>query len=356
MNSYRVIGIMSGTSLDGIDLAYCLFTKDKEHWNYQIEIAETVPYSAEWIRRLMNLPVASALEYAQTHADYGHYIGRVAANFIQKHQLDVDFISSHGHTIFHQPALGFTAQIGDGASIVAETGLDVVCDFRSLDVALQGQGAPLVPIGDRLLFSEFDYRLNLGGFSNISFEENNKTLAFDIAPANLAFNYFSQKLGHSFDAGGQLAAQGILIDPLLQKLNSLPYYQLKGSKSLGREWFETEFTPRIDESYPTLDILNTLSHHLADQISNVLNQNSSEKGKARSMLITGGGVYNSYLISLLKEKTKVKLVIPSDLHIQFKEALIFAFLGVLRLQQKANVLADVTGSRQNNIGGAIYKS
>lgn len=353
MNKYRVIGIMSGTSLDGLDLAYCIFSKAQERWSYQVHTAETIPYSSEWENRLKNLPVAGAQEYAQTHADYGHYIGQEAVKFIKKHNLTVDFISSHGHTIFHQPALGYTAQIGDGASIAAETGLKIVCDFRSLDVALQGQGAPLVPIGDRLLFSEFDYRLNLGGFANISFEENEKTLAFDIAPANIAFNYFTQKIGLSFDENGKLAAQGKIIPVLLQKLNTLPYYQINGSKSLGREWFEIKFLPIIDSSYPINDILSTLVEHLAIQISVVLNC-TSKASEHQKLLITGGGAYNSFLINQLKEKTNVDLVIPSDLIIQFKEALVFAFLGILRIENQTNTLKEVTGAKYNSIGGAVY--
>lgn len=352
MDSYHVIGIMSGTSLDGLDLAYCVFSKSEDKWKYQIKKAETISYSSEWEKRLKNLPNSSAVDFARTHADYGHYIGNEAAKFIKKHHLEIDLISSHGHTIFHQPELGLTSQIGDGASIAAETGLDVVCDFRSLDVALQGQGAPLVPIGDRLLFSEFDYRLNLGGFANISFEKNEKTLAFDIAPANIALNYYANKAGHAFDEDGRLASKGTPIPELLQNLNALPYYQINGSKSLGREWIETEFLPLIDPAYPVNDILNTLVQHLTYQISLVLNRISK---KNRNILITGGGAYNSYLIEQLKEKAEIEIIIPSDELVQFKEALIFAFLGVLRIENQINTLKEVTGARCNSIGGAIYK-
>jgi len=351
METYRVIGIMSGTSLDGLDLAFCEFSKEQDNWNYQILKAKTISYSTEWEKRLKNLPRASALEFAQTHTAYGHLIGQEVKTFIQEENLIADFISSHGHTLFHQPSLGFTSQIGDGAAIAAETGLDVVCDFRSLDIALHGQGAPLVPVGDRLLFSEFDYRLNLGGFANISFEENEKTLAFDIAPANIALNYYAEKIGHPFDENGSLAAQGKLIPELLGKLNALPYYQISGSKSLGREWLETEFLSLIDSSYPIPDILNTLVKHLSHQISLVIN-NSKENSK---LLITGGGAYNSFLIDQIKAKTNAGLVIPSDDLIQFKEALIFAFLAVLRVENQINTLKEVTGAKRNSIGGAIYK-
>ena len=354
MISYRVIGIMSGTSLDGLDLAFCVFTKKGNSWNYEIKKAETISYSTEWEKRLKGLPEASAQEFAQTNADYGHFIGHEVNAFINKHKFEVDFISSHGHTIFHQPELRFTSQIGDGASISAETGLDVVCDFRSLDIALGGQGAPLVPIGDQMLFSEFDYRLNLGGFANISFEESGKTRAFDIAPANIALNYFANELGLDFDTSGKLASTGKLIEELFEKLNALPFYQIRGSKSLGREWLETQFLPLIDSSYSIPDILNTLVHHLTYQISVVLNQ-SSIKNRNQKLLITGGGAYNSFLIDQLKEKTNNEILIPSDELIQFKEALIFAFLGVLRFENQFNTLKEVTGAKENSIGGAIYK-
>ncbi|MBN2235971.1 MAG: anhydro-N-acetylmuramic acid kinase, partial [Bacteroidales bacterium] len=198
MEIYQVIGIMSGTSLDGLDIAYCTFRKEKD-WKFEILLAETIDYPMGWITRLRNLPQSSASEYAKTHADYGHFIGKEIKKFIQKHQIDVDFISSHGHTIFHQPELGFTAQIGDGAAIAAETEISVINDFRSMDIAFKGQGAPLVPIGDRYLFSEFDFRLNLGGFANISFEKNGSTYAFDIAPANIALNHFANQIDLAFD-------------------------------------------------------------------------------------------------------------------------------------------------------------
>lgn len=352
MKSYNVIGIMSGTSLDGLDIAYCKFQEEKRLWKFEILEAETITYPESWLSRLQKLPFSNAMEFAQTHADYGHYIGKETANFINKHKLEVDFISSHGHTIFHQPILGFTTQIGDGASIAAETGLDVICDFRSLDVALQGQGAPLVPIGDRLLFSAFDFRLNLGGFANISFEENEKTYAFDIAPANIALNYFANKEGLAFDENGQLAAKGSPIPELLQKLNALPYYQINGSKSLGREWLETEFLPLIESSYPVKDILSTLIQHLTYQIALVLKRSSK---KTKKLLITGGGAYNSFLIDQLKGKTNCEIIIPSKSLIEFKEALIFAFLGVLRIEEQTNTLKEVTGAIGNSIGGALYK-
>ncbi len=352
MKSYRVIGIMSGTSLDGLDLAYCEFHLNKGKWSFQIKKAETISYETPWKERLLNLPKQSALQFVQTHTDYGHFIGQQVREFIEKHNLQADFISSHGHTVFHQPEKGFTSQIGDGSAIAAETGIDVVCDFRSLDVAHKGQGAPLVPIGDRLLFAEFDYCLNLGGFANISYKENEKTLAFDIAPANIAFNFFAKKRGYDYDKDGHIAASGTLIPDLLYRLNKLDYYQIKGSKSLGREWLESEFLTLIQDTYAVEDVLHTLVVHTSEQIAKALEHTTNQNKK---ILITGGGAYNAFLIKQLKEKLPIEIVIPSPEIIDFKEALIFAFLGVLRIENQVNILKEVTGASQNSIGGALYK-
>lgn len=196
---YNVIGLMSGTSLDGLDIAFCSFEFPEKKWQYHIVQAETVPYPEAWNSRLENLENSSAFEFVKTDIEYGHLLGKLTRDFIQKHQLHPDFIASHGHTIFHQPTLNLTAQIGRVSAIAAETRLTVVGDFRSLDVALGGQGAPLVPIGDRLLFSDYNYCLNLGGFANISFEQDENRLAFDICPANIVLNKLAGKTGKSFD-------------------------------------------------------------------------------------------------------------------------------------------------------------
>lgn len=341
---------MSGTSLDGLDLAYCTFRKQDNKWQFQIPHAKTIPYDLKWRKRLAELPEASGLDFAKTHVDFGHFIGDEANKFIKELSLKVDFISSHGHTIFHQPENGFTAQIGDGASIAAETSLDVICDYRSADLALGGQGAPLVPIGDQILFSDYNFRLNLGGFANISFEEDGITYAFDIAPANIALNYFARKSGLEFDKNGEMASKGKIIPEMFNLLNQLSFYKKKGAKSLGREFFETEFLPLIDTSYAVQDILHTLVHHIAFHVSQ-----SIKCAKSQKLLISGGGAYNQFLVEKIKEYTKIDIVIPSSEIIEYKEALIFAFLGVLRIEKEINTLKEVTGAMKDSIGGAIYK-
>ena len=197
---------MSGTSLDGVDIAYCTFSNSEDHWKYDLVHAETIPYSLSWKNRLSSVEKGTAFEFASTDIEYGQLLGKLTMDFITKHNLSPDFISSHGHTIYHQPLKKITYQIGKGSSIASKTGYPVICDFRSLDVALDGQGAPLVPIGDRRLFSEFDFCLNLGGFANISYENQGERTAFDICPVNIVLNYLAGRVGKSFDPSGEMAA------------------------------------------------------------------------------------------------------------------------------------------------------
>lgn len=340
---------MSGTSLDGLDIAFCEFENAGKNWSYHILSAETIPYSEEWRNRLANLEKGSGHDFVTTDIDFGHLSGQLTKTFINKHQIQPDFIASHGHTIFHQPEKRITSQIGKGSSIAAETGLPVVCDFRSLDVALGGQGAPLVPIGDRLLFSEFDFCLNLGGFANISYEQDGQRIAYDICPVNIVLNHLAGRIGKSFDPSGQMARIGNLSPSLLLSLNQLSYYNHPPPKSLGKEWVLTHIFPMLDSSSILLnDQLNTFCEHIAIQVSKASFTNENLK-----MLITGGGAFNEYLMERIRHHTPHFIIQPDDNTINFKEALIFAFLGVLRWRQETNCLQSVTGARQDNIGGAI---
>jgi len=348
---YRVIGVMSGTSLDGIDIAYCEFVKDTR-WAYKILAAETIEYSSDWKKKLNNLINENALEYVSTDIELGKLLGNSVKEFITKNKIEADFISSHGHTIFHQPARSITSQIGNGAAIASTCKTPVICDFRTKDVFLGGQGAPLVPIGDKFLFGDFDYCLNLGGIANISYEENSKRRAFDICPVNQPLNFLANLIGLEYDNGGETAAQGNLNSELLEQLNLLSFYEQRPPKSLGREWIDEHFISIIDNfKIPIPDILRTVCEHIASQISKVLPNDPSKK-----MIITGGGAYNSFLIQLLKLKTNVALVIPEDKLIQYKEALIFAFLGVLRIRNENNCLSSVTGASEDCCSGSVYSN
>jgi len=339
--------------MDGVDLAYCHFSYDDKRWTFDIQAAETVAYEPEWIDKLNKLYSESALSLAGTHSEYGRFLGKLVNAFVSKHQLKPGFVASHGHTIFHRPDKGFTFQLGDGAALNAVAGLPVIFDFRTQDVALGGQGAPLVPAGDRLLFADYDACLNLGGIANISFEKNNERIAFDVCPANMVLNLLAGKTGKPYDDGGQIASGGKTDAHLLQELASLPYYNTSANapRSMGRETVEEQFLPLIASSSLSIpDQLCTFCEHIAIKISNALS--SLKKGNGK-VLITGGGAYNRYLVDRIKAHTQLAVVVPPDNIIQFKEALIFAFLGVLRKRDEVNCLKSVTGASHDHSSGLM---
>ncbi len=350
MNEYKVIGLMSGTSLDGVDVAFCVFKKKSNKWSFEIVKAETFPYENYWIKKLKNLHSKDVLTFVKTHSEYGCFLGKLTSLFLSKHKLKPDFISSHGHTIFHQPDKYITFQIGDGAAIAANTGLPVVCDFRSLDVKLGGEGAPLVPVGDKNLFSEYDFCLNLGGFANVSLDKKGKRIAFDICPVNIILNELATELNKKFDDKGEIAASGTINKNLLTELNNLEFYKKLPPKSLSKEWLEKFFIPVInDYQIPIKDKLRTITEHITMKVSASTSNTNSKK-----ILITGGGVFNEFLITRIKAQTNHQIITPDDRIIKFKEALIFAFLGVLRMRNEVNCLSSVTGASKDNIGGVVY--
>jgi anhydro-N-acetylmuramic acid kinase len=349
----KVVGLMSGTSLDGTDLAACIFTQNQNGWTYTIEAATTVTYNASWKNRLLNLHTASAETLAETHAELGKYFGALIRDFCAEHRFEAHIAGSHGHTVFHQPAKGFTLQIGDGAQIAVQSGLDTVCDFRTKDVALGGQGAPLVPIGDELLFADFKACLNLGGIANISFGSKKGRMAWDICPANMILNHLAVFEGKEYDESGHLAREGTVIPELLDKLNSLPFYAETGPRSLGREWFEKIFLPVVKNADGVIkDKMHTVCEHIAMQIGNTINT-VKEKGP---VLVTGGGAFNSFLLDRMNHYSEHPLTVPSALLVNFKEALVFAFLAALYASGSENVLSSATGSSRNHTGGALYRA
>ncbi|MEN8125928.1 MAG: anhydro-N-acetylmuramic acid kinase [Bacteroidota bacterium] len=351
---WQVIGVMSGTSLDGIDLVYAKFIK-KNAYSFEILKTDTINYSEKWKNTLFEAFNYSGEKLVKLNADYGKFLGKLINNFILKNSIkNVDFIASHGHTIFHQPEKNYTLQIGNGAVIAAETNTKVICDFRVQDIALGGQGAPLVPIGDKILFYDYQYCLNLGGFSNISFEKNNDRVAFDICPVNIVMNYYTRKIGKEYDDRGNMASTGQLHNDLLNELNNLPFYIDDKPKSLGYEFVVDTVIPLIDQyNLPIEDVLRTFVEHNAIQIANVLKRNSvnSEHDK---LLVTGGGAFNDFLISRIKQFTTVEIVIPAIEIINFKEALIFALLGVLKDQNEVNCLKSVTGASKDHSSGVVF--
>ncbi|MBR5856508.1 MAG: anhydro-N-acetylmuramic acid kinase [Bacteroidales bacterium] len=361
----RVIGLMSGTSLDGLDICYVKFRYEKEgnggagKWHYEIIKAEDEEYPQQLKEKLGSAQNMNALDYALLHSDYGIYLGERVKAFMERNNAEPHIIASHGQTVFHQPSIRFTSQIGSGAGIAAETGVDCVCDFRTTDVALYGQGAPLVPIGDRNLFSDYDYCLNMGGFSNISSEslaedEHGRRVAtrvaYDISPVNYVFNHYTRTIGLDYDKDGEIARKGTICEELLERLNNLPFYSQTGPKSLGREWVESDVLPLIDSFGLSMeDRLATFCEHVAVQISRHI--------KGGKVLLTGGGALNKYLVERMQAVApQCQYFVPDRQTVNFKEALIFAFLGALYVANMPNCMSSVTGAGYNCIGGAMYKA
>ncbi len=348
MEDYLVIGLMSGTSLDGLDIALCSFHYQDNEWSFEILDTETRKYTDYWLKKLTSIHEAKAEELSELHFEYGHFLGEQVNSFIKKAAQKPDFIASHGHTIFHRPEKKHTLQIGDGNAIAAVTGLPVVFDFRSKDVALGGQGAPLAPIGDRLLFPGYDSCINLGGIANISFESNHQRIAFDICPVNQVLNSLSNEMGKAFDNKGEMASQGNIDFDLLIALNEFNYYKSKPPKSLGKEWVDENIFPLLDLfSIPIKDKLRTFTEHIAAQITNTIDK---RHGK---VLITGGGAYNDFLIERITANTSCQIEIPNNELIEFKEAMVFAFLGVLRIRNEINCLSSVTGASCDSCSGTL---
>jgi anhydro-N-acetylmuramic acid kinase len=348
---YNVIGVMSGTSLDGVDLAHIQFQIKDSKWAFEILECETISYDSNWITALKTAVDYSENQLLELNKNYTQLLASIIADFIKKHALEnLDAACSHGHTILHQPQNGFTLQIGNLPEIAKLTQQKVVCDFRVQDVQLGGQGAPLVPIGDRILFSEYDYCMNLGGFSNVSFEENNNRIAFDISAVNTVLNFYANQLGLDYDDKGQISRTGNCNVNLLNELNALDFYQKKHPKSLGFEFVKEVILPLM-ERYPISieDKLHTYTEHIAIQIALAL---PKKKG---SMLTTGGGAYNDFLIGKIQfHLPEMDIIIPSKKILEFKEALIFALLGILKMRDEVNALQSVTGAKYDHSSGVIY--
>lgn len=348
-NSIKVIGLMSGSSLDGLDVCLCNFTFKNPGWDFEILHANTYNYPDDLKKQLAEAQRYDALSFITLHSQYGFYTGKVVNQFIEECGMKPDIIASHGHTIFHIPQKHIMYQIGDGAAIAAETGIPVVSDFRRLDIMLGGQGAPLVPIGDRALFGDYDYCLNIGGFANISFGENGKRVAYDTCPANYVSNHYCRQIGLEFDRDGELGRKGTLCQPLLDELNGLEFYHQDGPKSLGREWVEELVFPMFDKyGLSREDKLRTLYEHVGIQIARCAN-------KGGRMLITGGGAFNKFLIERIAEKGNFEVVIPDPMIVNFKEALVFALLGAMYMFDQNSCLSSVTGASRDNIGGMLFK-
>lgn len=351
MEKMRIIGLMSGTSLDGLDVVDVTVWEQAKSIQFKINNAASIPYSKEEQNSLKSCFNASKKEVEKASLNYGSYLGNAVNNFARDFQItDIDFIASHGHTVFHKPEEGITVQIGDGQVLSNTTGLEVICDFRVQDVELGGQGAPLVPIGDQFLFSNYKYCLNLGGFANVSFDERGVRKAYDICPVNIVLNHYTRKIGFEYDDQGTIAKSGEINQALFQALNNVPFYSKPYPKALGYEFVVEEILPLIDRFELEIpDVLRTFIEHVATQ----LNANLQIENSA--VLITGGGAYNSFLLERLDFLSKLKLVIPEKTLVEFKEALIFGLLGYLKKHDRINCLSSVTGAVRDHSSGKIYK-
>jgi len=359
MEVITAIGIMSGTSVDGLDIVAAEFEYVKKQWNYRIIKSNSLIYPESLRNSLANSIHFNGEELIYLDFKLGEYIGDAINHFCRNEKFKADIISSHGHTVFHQPGQGITFQIGDGQTIYQKTKIKVINDFRKIDVLRGGQGAPLVPVGDKLLFGEYEFCLNIGGFSNISFDNSrNERIAYDVGPANIILNFLAGREGKLYDDRGSMARKGNLIPDLLRGLNALDYYSLEPPKSLGLEWVKKSMLGKIPlDKYPLEDIMGTLIEHIACQINASIQREKKKyyKGLECKVLVTGGGVFNDYLMERLREMSDgYKFVIPDKEIIEFKEALIFAFLGVLRIRNKANIWKSVTGATQDSSGGTLH--
>jgi anhydro-N-acetylmuramic acid kinase len=357
---YKVLGLMSGSSLDGLDIVHTELHENGGIWSYEIIAADCYMYDQAWAKRLQSAITLNALDYQLLHTEYGHYLGKQVNRFIDENNLHykVALIASHGHTTFHLPAQRMTAQIGDGAAIAAETGLPVVSDLRALDIALGGQGAPIVPIGEKLLFSVYSYFLNLGGIANISLNSGGKYVAFDVCPANQVLNFLAGTIHKEYGHKGEMAAAGNVDHGLLQQLNELKYYQQPGPKSLANSFATDTVLPLINSFALThTDALRTYVEHLVQQVKLAISDSGIIPLTTKKLLVTGGGAFNEFLVNRLMTELQtvgIEVVIPDETTIKYKEALVMALIGVLRWRQEYNVLSSVTGASRDSVGGAVW--
>jgi len=352
IKEYKVLGIMSGTSLDGVDIAWIHFIKGAQ-WEFKILKAETIAYNNSWKEKLSTALNLSPIELMELDEAYTDYLANLITTFIQKNKIEgLDAVCSHGHTIKHEPENGLTLQIGNLPQLAELIGATVICDFRVQDVALGGQGAPLVPIGDELLFAQYSYCLNLGGFANISTNKDGIRKAYDICAVNTVLNHFSEKLGSEIDEGGKIARSGKFDAGLYAQLEALPFYSLSAPKSLGIEWVNTSVLPILKSFEGDIpSIMNTFCQHIASEIVKNIKDDPEVE-----VLVTGGGAFNTYLMELLQEKTSAKIFTPTSEIINFKEAVIFGFLGVLKMREEINVLSSVTGAENDHCAGLVYEA
>jgi len=355
MQKLNILGIMSGSSMDGVDLALCQIGQEGEKIEYKVLQSAKYDYDDKWRLRLSKLRTQNAITYVKTDVFYAHYLAELVNDFKKNCTFPIDMIASHGHTIFHNPEIKLTSQIGDGSTLSALTELPVVSDFRRTDLALHGEGAPLVAIGDEMLFSEYDFCLNLGGFANISCKKEGVRVAFDIAACNILTNRLARDINQDYDTDGLIAEKGTINKEMLEELNGLEFFSQSGPKSLNRDWISEELWP-IVKNYRELsleDRMKTIVEHVAYQIGKSIEQLANGNSDGKKLLITGGGAFNKTLIEHIGSHTEAQVILPENELINNKESIIFAFLGYLRVNNLNNTLASATGAAKDSIGGVL---
>lgn len=350
MKDTHVIGVMSGSSLDGLDLAYCRFFQRNALWTYEFICGKTFPFPHSLRISLEKARDLSAIQITELDATLGRWIGQEIKQWMNTEKLTPDLISSHGHTIFHNPQASYTLQIGSGAHIASITQVKVINNFRISDVAKGGQGAPLVPIGELMLFHDHDAFINLGGIANISIIQNTTIRAWDIGPFNQVLNHIAGRAGKLFDENGKMASTGQVIEKWKTHLLEWAYFSQSSPKSLGNEQVHLEIIKKIPEEN-SADLAFTFCQVMSKIIAEEITSN-----QCKNVLITGGGAYHHFFISLLNFQLPghIQITLPPKSLIEFKEAIIFAFLGLLRENNQINVLSTVTGATSDSCAGTIY--
>lgn len=358
---YRAMGIMSGSSLDGLDMVCVQLEEQQRKWQMEVLAAACLPFEGDWADRLQGATALSAKDHVLLDAAFGHYIGQQANAFIAEHDLHykISLIASHGHTSFHLPPHA-TVQLGHGAAIAAETGLPVVTELRAVDVALGGQGAPIVPMGEKLLWGQLPLFLNIGGIANISVRQGNQYLAYDVCPANRVLNMLARQTGKPYDEGGQMAASGNILPDMLDMLNQLSYYGQPYPKSLANDFgTDVVFSKLEVGSWKLEDLLRTYVEHIAMQVAKAVEHHAHDLETQPAMMVTGGGAFNDFLVGRIRsllEPMRVSVEVPDADIVNYKEAIIMALLGVLRWREEPTVMASVTGASRDSVGGAVWRS
>lgn len=349
---------MSGSSLDGLDIAFTQLTEISGQWSFELLNAECIPYPAALVADLQQANKMSVPDFLRLHTSFGHYLGEQIVQFIDRNNLHhkVHFISSHGHTVWHEPNAKTTSQIGDGAAIAAWTMLPTVTDLRNMDIALGGQGAPIVPIADRLLFSDYDFCLNLGGIANVTVNTE-EPIAFDIAPANQLLNHFANKASKAYDDKGEMARAGTIDAAVWEQINAIKWYQKEAPKSLHNDFVNEAVLPFFDTIKDNEDALHTATRHIAFQIAEAIKSYQNPLQPQR-ILVTGGGAFNQFLLECIDEELNkngtMEVIVPEENSLKFKEAIAMALIGALRWREETNVLHSATGATRSNVGGAMW--